>query len=259
MISLQMNKVAPSAPPPLLLDGESLDLLGYGDLRIIQAQRGFRFTIDPILLAGFAQIKLHERWMDLGCGSGVLPLLLAKREETIRITGVEIERDCAERAMRNVMLNGLERQIHIVHDDLRNLRSATAPQSFDVIITNPPYRRPESGRISSGKDRSIARHELNGCIDDFLQISRYLLKNGGRFYVIYLAERLSELLGKMSANKIEAKRLRVIHSQQGGAANLVLVEGRRSGRPGLTIDAPLFLYDRGDYTEEVRRMAGSQY
>jgi len=244
------------APLSLLHPDETLDALGYGNLQIIQPQQGFRFTIDPVLLAGFAQSKAGETWIDLGCGSGVLPLLLASREAELEITGIEIDPASADRARRNVLLNKLEKQINIIQGDLRELRKTQGAQFCDVVITNPPYRRAESGRISTGADRAVARHELHGSLDDFLEASRYLLKNGGRFYAIYLAERLPELLRKMSANKIEPKRLRCIHPRRTNDANLVLVEGRRSGRPGLTITAPLFLYDGMGYSEEVRLLAG---
>ena len=252
-----MNESLPCpAPRALLYPDETLDALGYGDLQIIQPQQGFRFTIDPILLAGFAQSKAGETWLDLGCGSGVLPLLLARREAGLQITGVEIDPASAERARRNVVLNKLEKQIDIIQGDLRELRQTQVAQSCDVVITNPPYRRTESGRISFGAERAIARHELHGNLDDFLEASRFLLKNGGRFYVIYLAERLPELLRKMSAKKIEPKRLRCIHPRRTNDANLVLIEGRRSGRPGLTMAAPLFLYEGEGYSEEVRMLAG---
>ena len=246
-----------SPPRPAPHPGETLDALGYGDLQIIQPQQGFRFTIDPVLLAGFAQSKAGETWIDLGCGSGVLSLLLARRESELQLIGVEIDPASAERARRNVILNKLEKQIDIIQGDLRELRKTHGAQSCDVVITNPPYRRPESGRISSGADRAIARHELHGSLDDFLEVSRYLLKNCGRFYAIYLAERLPELLVKMSACKIEPKRLRCIHPRRTKDANLVLIEGRRGGRPGLTIAAPLFVYEGEDYSEEVRMLAGN--
>ena len=235
---------------------ETLDALGYGDLQIIQPQQGFRFTIDPVLLAGFAQLKRGESWIDLGCGSGVLPLLLTRRDKSLRMTGVEIDPASAERARRNVVLNKLEKQIDIIQGDLRDLHKSQTAQSYDAVITNPPYRRPENGRISFGAERSIARHELHGTIDDFLDTSRYLLKNGGRFYAIYLAERLPELLIKMSNRNIEPKHLRCIHPRRENDANLVLIEGRRSGRPGLRVAPPLFLYEGDGYSEEVRMLAG---
>lgn len=248
---------SPPCPAPLALlhPDETLDALGYGDLQIIQPRQGFRFTIDPILLVGFAQYKAGETWLDLGCGSGVLPLLLARREAGLQITGVEIDPASAERARRNVVLNKFEKQIDIIHGDLRKLRQTQGAQSCDVVITNPPYRRPASGRISAGAERASARHELHGSLDDFLDTSRYLLKNGGRFYAIFLAERLPELLSKMSAKKIEPKRLRCIHPRQENEAHLVLIEGRRSGRPGLTIIPPLFMYNGEGYSEEVRSLA----
>ncbi|PKN11478.1 MAG: SAM-dependent methyltransferase [Deltaproteobacteria bacterium HGW-Deltaproteobacteria-4] len=241
---------------PLLHPDETLDTLGYGKLQIIQPRQGFRVTIDPVLLASFTRIKAGERWIDLGCGSGVLPLLLASREAGIQMTGIEIDPASADQACRNILLNNLEKQIDIIPGDLRDLRKSHAAQSLDGVITNPPYRRPESGRISIGEQRSTARHELHGSLDDFLDASHYLLKNGGRFYAIYLAERIPELLIKMSAKMIEPKRLRCIHPRRENAANLVLIEGRRNGRPGLTIEPPLFLYEGEGYSEEVRMLAG---
>ena len=252
-----MNKARPSpALLPLLHPDETLDALGYGNLQIIQPRHGFRVTIDPVLLASFTRIKAKERWIDLGCGSGVLPLLLAVRETGIQLTGIEIDPTSADRARRSIVINRLEKQIDIIQGDLRELHKTFAAQALDCVITNPPYRRPESGRISVGEQRAIARHELHGSLDDFLDTSRYLLKNGGRFYAIYLAERIPELLSKMSAKKIEPKRLRCIHPRQGNDANLVLIEGRRNGRPGLTITPPLFLYEGEAYSEEVRMLAG---
>ena len=248
----------PPCPPllPFLHPDETLDALGYGGLQIIQPRQGFRVTIDPVLLASFTRIKRGESWIDLGCGSGVLPLLLASREAEIQITGIEIDPTSAERARRSSVINKLDKKIDIITGDLRELRKTHVAQSLDCVITNPPYRRPENGRISVGEQRAIARHELNGSLDDFLDASRYLLKNGGRIYAIYLAERLPELLSIMSAKKIEPKRLRCIHPRRGIDANLVLIEGRRSGRPGLTIVPPLFLYEGEGYSEEVRMLAG---
>lgn len=240
-----------------LLSDETVDSLGYSDLRIIQPRKGFRTSIDPVLLAGFTRVNKDERWIDLGTGSGILPLLLAKRENTLQLTGVEINKESADRAQRNILINKFEKQIDIIHGDLRSLRKSHAAQSFSAIITNPPYRKPESGRISQGEDRAVARHELHGTLDDFLDISRYLLKNDGRFYTIYLAERLPELLHKMSTRNIEPKRIRCIHSHYQKEANLVLIEGRRSGRPGLKIEPPLFIYEGNIYSKEVQELAGN--
>lgn len=225
--------------PHLSGEEETLDALGHGELRIIQPKRGFRYTRDALLLAGFARCKSGETVLDLGTGNGVIPLLLAHREATLRVIGVELDRESADRARRSVLLNRLEGRIDILHGDLRELRSRLPAQSCDVVIANPPYRRKESGRLAKGEQRSMARHELHGTLDDFLDAARHQLRNGGRFYVVYLPERLPELLAQMCARRIEPKRLRCVHAQAGEAATLVLVEGRRSGRPGLTVEAPL--------------------
>lgn len=238
-------------------DDESLDALGNGALRIIQPKCGFRYTLDPLLLAAFAQVNMQERVLDLGTGNGVIPLLLANREPTLQVTGIEIDGPSAARARRSVRLNHLAEQIDIHHSDLRDLRKTMAAQSYDIIITNPPYRRPQNGRTAKGEGRAIARHELHGTLDDFLDITHYLLRNGGRFYVVHLAERLPELFTLMCARRIEPKRLRCIHAQPDQAALLVLVEGRRNGRPGLTIEPPLAIRSGGGYSQALREMIGN--
>jgi tRNA1Val (adenine37-N6)-methyltransferase len=235
----------------LLGEGETLDELRPGGVRIIQPARGYRFSLDPLLLAGFARVRPGEAVADLGTGSGVIPLLLAARSGGARIVGVELQPALADRARRSVALNGLEGRIKIVEADLRDLRGRLEPQSFAAVLANPPYRRVGSGRKAPVAERAAARHELAGGLEDFLRAAAYLLGTGGRFYVVYLAERLAELLTAMRASRLEPKRLRCVHSRGGEPARLVLIEGRKDGRGGLTVESPLFMYEGEGYSAEV--------
>lgn len=236
---------------------ETLDDLRSGGLKIIQKKEGYRFSLDPVLLCDFARIGAGESVVDLGTGSGVIPLLLARRSEAARIAGVEIQPEMADRARRSLVLNGLQDRVRIIEGDLRELRSCLEPQSCEVVLSNPPYRRYGTGRTAPVAERAAARHELAGGLDEFLAAAAFLLNQGGRFYIIYLADRLAELLAAMRQKRLEPKRLRCVHSRRGEGARMVLVEGRRNGRPGMQVEAPLYIYEGEDYTDEIMAIYGA--
>lgn len=231
---------------------ETLDELRIGKLKILQAKNGYRFSLDPVLLCAFARVGKGARVADLGTGSGVIPLILARRTEAGKIVGIERQAEPAERARRSVALNDLEGRIRILEGDVREIGRFFAPQSFDVVLSNPPFRAPGSGRLAPADERAAARHELAGGLEDFLRAAAWLLPPGGRFYIIYLAERLAELLEGMRRAGLEPKRLRCVHGRLGEPARMVLVEGRRGGRPGLALEAPLLVFSGEDYSDEVR-------
>ncbi len=237
---------------------ETLDDLTIGGLKILQAKNGYRFSIDPVLLSAFIPNLKKARVVDLGTGNAIIPLLLSARKEAQSITGVELQPAMVERARRSVQLNGLEDSIRIIQGDIRNLPEALCSGGCDIVTANPPYRIQDTGRVAPDDERGMARHELSGGLDGFLRSAAFLLKNGGRFYVVYLAERLAELLTKMRCFRLEPKRLRMVHSRVGEAARMVLVEGRKHGRAGLIVEAPLIIYkgEGRDYTEEVLAMYG---
>lgn len=239
------------------LPPESLDTLRSGAVKILQPRSGYRFSLDPLLLCAFAAIPAKANVADLGTGSGVIPLLLATAGKGRTFVGVELQAELAARAARSVALSGLTERIRIVCADLRELPEEFAAGSFDAVVTNPPYRRPASGRVAPGAERGAARHELAGGLTDFLRTAALLLNNGGRFYIVYLAERLAELLDEMRTFRLEPKRLRTVHSRAGEPAKLVLVEGRKNARPGLAVEAPLIIYQEGAgrvYTGEAERL-----
>lgn len=234
---------------------ESLDTLLSGEVKILQPRTGYRFSLDPLLLASFADIPAKARVADLGTGSGVIPLLLAGAGKGREFVGIELQEELAERAARSVALNGLAERIRIVRADLRDLPVEFKAGSFAAVVSNPPYRKPASGRVAPGAERGAARHELAGGLTDFLRAAAFLLNSGGRFFIIYLAERLAELCDEMRTFRLEPKLLRLVHSRIGEPAKLVLVEGRKNARSGLTVEAPLIVYKEGkerDYTEEMQ-------
>ena len=228
------------------------------ELKIEQFEAGYRHSIDPILLSGFAQVKETDRVIDLGCGVGVILLRLARTVDSAELLGVEIQTEMASLAQDNAARNGLRDRIQIVNADLRDWQQKFAAESFDVVVTNPPYRPVGTGQVAPNLARAIARHELSGGIVDFLRTSSGLLKTGGRFYIVYLAERLAELLAEMRCHRIEPKRLRMVHSRSGEKAKLVLVEGRKNGKPGVEIEASLIIYDGPgrSYSTEVLDVFG---
>ncbi len=238
-------------------DQEVEELL-FGDLMIIQARDGYRYSIDPFLLASFSRLPVGAQVIDLGSGSGVIPLVLSKKDGLAKLVGLELQEMMVERSRRSVVLNRLQERIEIMHGDVRNLPAALAAGSFDAVLTNPPYRTGDSGRISRGEERSRARHELAGGLADFLRAASVLLKRGGSFFIIYLAERMPELMVEMRHSRIEPKRMRMVCSRVGEDARLVLVEGCKEGKPGLKIESPLIIYKGAgrDYTDEVLVMYG---
>jgi len=234
------------------MSDDSLDTLIDGKLRLYQSRTGYRFSLDALLLAHFVAIKQRERIIDLGAGSGTIALLLSHLHGSASITGLEVQPAMAERARRSVALNGLEARLAIVTGDLREIGSRFAPSSFNVAVSNPPFRKPGSGRISPHQEKQIARHEIKGGLADFLAAAAFVLRPKGRLALIYSAERAVELLAMLRAAGLEPKRLRWVHSFAGDAALLVLVEAVKGGRSGVEVGAPLVIYRAGkEYSPEV--------
>ena len=236
---------------------ETLTNLSIGGLQILQAEKGYRYSLDPILLAHFIAVKSGCKIVDLGTGCGIIPLVLATLNQSCQFIGIERQDSLAKRAVQNVELNGLSEQITIVPRDIRQIKEILPAESADVVVTNPPYRRPGTGQVAPNDERAAARHELAGGLSEFITAAKWLLKNGGTFAMIYLAERLPEMLTTLSIAGIEPKRLRMIHSRRNEGAKLLLLEGRKGGQPGLVVEKPLYVYHDGtgrDYSREVLAM-----
>ncbi len=236
-------------------DGETLDAIFRGRLRIVQKKSGYRFSIDALLLAHFVILKEGEECVDLGTGSGVVALILACRGHGGRILGIEIQEELAAMAGRSVELNGLSGCVEIRQGDIRRPASCLAPASFDAAVFNPPYRRLRSGRTNPDPGKAVARHEIEGTVGDFLAAAAYALRDKGRAYAIYPARRMVELISRMRAGRIEPKRLRIVHSRPGGRGEFILVEGVKGGREEMTVLPPLYLYGDGSgYTTEMEAL-----
>ena len=236
-------------------EDESVDDLLKGRLKIIQRKRGYRFSLDAVLLAHFSRVEPGERVFDLGTGSGVIPLILAGCSRPQEIIGLEIQDDLADMADRSVRLNNLQDVIKIVSCDVNTTRMNYQPGICDVTVCNPPYRKVKSGKINPDVQKAIARHELKGKLEDFLAAAAYLMRPFGRCYVIYKVLRMAELFASLKINGIEPKRMRIVHSKFQSEGEFVLVEGCKGGGEELQMMPPLIIYENnGSYTSEMREI-----
>ena len=215
----------------------------------------FRLSTDSVLLADFIHIGGAARGIDLGCGSGILALLLLRRGEKLHMTGLELNGDAAALAAENLERNGLAGRGRILTGDIRAHRELFSPGSFDLVAANPPYYAADSGALSPDPARAAARGETCCTLEDLCRAAAWLLPSGGRFCLVHKPERLAELFCTMAAKGLEPKRLRMVSYLPRRAPSLVLVEGRRGARPGLTVEPPLILADAdGGESEECRRI-----
>jgi tRNA1Val (adenine37-N6)-methyltransferase len=220
---------------------ETLDTFFDGNLQIIQKKKGYRFSVDAILLSQFVRIRKNEKVIDLGTGCGILPLLLSQTTRAHSFVGVEIQKGLAECAEKNVVLNQLEGRISILQQDFRELKSTFRPGSFDVVLSNPPYRKYRTGRINPSMEKAIARHEIKGRLEDLISVASTLLPPKGRFYLIFPALRTADLFVALRDGKLEPKRLQFVHPHMGEEAKFVLSESMKASGVELKIMDPLIL------------------
>ena len=233
-------------------EGETVDELVGGRIRIIQKKKGYRFSLDALLLAHFISLRNGDHIADLGTGSGVIAMIMAKRRECGKVIGVDIQEELVDMAKRSVELNNIHDKVEISRGDIKNIEALFDAQSCDVAVFNPPYRKLKSGRINPNNQKSVARHEIKGTLRDFLRAAEYILKKSGRAYIIYPATRMVELLSSMRIVGIEPKRIRVVHSYSTSRGEFVLAEGKKGGREELEVLPPLVVYaDAGEYTEAM--------
>ncbi len=236
---------------------ETVDTLFQGKLRIIQSKKGYRFSLDAVLLAHFVALRAGDRVIDLGTGNGVIPLILARLRPSVEIVGMELQEEMVERALRSLNLNRLGERVKILRGDVRSVEEVLSPESFAAAVCNPPYRKPATGRMNPDAERRIARHEIKARLADFVRAGSFLLRRGGRMALVYPASRMVDLLQTMRQEGIEPKRLRLVHSHEGSRATLVLAEGVKGAGTELKILPPLVVYTRDrKYTREVEAMLG---
>ncbi len=234
---------------------ETLDTLFGGRLKILQKKRGYRFSIDALLLAHFAEPGPDDRVVDLGTGCGIVPLILIFRKKLKRITGVEIQPSLADLARRNAVLNRCSSRFRVWEEDLGRLDQRTKRENFDLVLTNPPYRRVGSGRVNPQTEKAVARHELQTTLEEVLRAAHYLLKDKGRLAMIYPASRVADLMRGLSKYRLEPKRVQFVHSREEEEARLVLVEALKEGHAQVKVLPPFFLYDSsGEYRPSAREL-----
>ena len=229
------------------------DLLGYDNMKIIQNTDMFSFSLDSVLLANFVSLNKNiTNVLDIGCGNAPIPLILSTKTSA-SITGVEIQPDVYDMAIRSVSINNLDDRINIINDDINNYANNVESDSFDVITCNPPFFKVSPGsNFNESEYKVIARHEVKLDLNQLFKISRKLLKNGGVVSIVHRPDRLIDIISVMRENNIEPKRLRFIYPKEGRECNMILVEGSKNGNSGLKILPPLITHNSdGSYTKEV--------
>ena len=238
---------------------ERIDDLQRGGLRVIQRADGFRFGTDTVLLGAFATPRRRDLFCDLGTGTGVIPLLMYGREPTISGDAVEIQPDMAEMAARSMALNGLQEVIRVHAGDLRRIRELLPHGRYDLVTCNPPYGKAGGTLLNPDESKRLARHEETCLISDVAQAAAWLLRSGGRLCCVFPAARLMELLDAVRRNRLEPKRLCLVHSRRDRQAHLCLLESMLDAHPAMTVEPPLVIYDdAGQYTDEMKRIYGEE-
>lgn len=240
-----------------LKPGERIDDLNRNGYRIIQDKNRFCFGMDAVLLSGFARVKEGEQVLDLGTGTGIIPILLEAKTKGRHFTGLEIQPDSADMAERSVALNGLSDKIDIVTGDIKDASKIFGASSFDVITTNPPYMIGAHGLKNPEEAKAIARHEVLCTLEDVIRESAKLLKPGGHFFMVHRPFRLAEIISMMHEYRLEPKRMQLVYPFVDKEPNMVLIEGSRGGKSRMTIEKPLIVYkEPGVYMDEIYDIYG---
>lgn len=235
-----------------LKDGERLDDLGRKGYRIIQNPAAFCFGIDAVLLTGFAKIKAGSKVLDLGTGTGIIPILLEAKTQAAHLTGLEIQQESADMARRSVAFNGLEKKISIVTGDIKEASALFGKGTFDVVTCNPPYMVGAHGLTGENDKKTIARHEVLCTFEDVAREASAVLKPGGTFLLVHRPFRLVELFGTLTKYHLEPKRMKLVHPYVDKEPNMVLIEAKKGGNSRISIESPLIVYkEPGVYTDEI--------
>ena len=235
---------------------ERIDDLGIKNLKIIQNKKWFCFGIDSVLLANFAKnIKKDSYVLDLGTGSGIMSTLLCGKTELKKVVGIEIQKDVCDMAKRSIELNKINEKFEIICDSILNLNKYFEKQTFDVVITNPPYKKKNTGIINPDEPKMIARHEITANLEDFIRVAKDMLKDKGEFYMVHRPERLVDIFELMRKYKIEPKEIRFIFSNKNEEPKMVMIKGVKNAKSFLKIYPNLYIYEEdGKYTEEIKNI-----
>ena len=227
--------------------------------QIIQNPEKFCFGMDAVLLSGFARAKEGDRVLDMGTGTGIIPILMEAKTKGSYYAGLEISNTSAEMAARSVALNGLEHKVEIIQGDIKEAGELFAPASFDTVTSNPPYMIGQHGLVNPDVEKAAARHEILCTLDDVVKAAARLLKPGGHFYMVHRPFRLAEIICTMSKYKLEPKRMRLVYPYVDKEPNMVLIEGVRGGKPRMTVEPPLIVYEKpGVHTKALLEIYGRE-
>lgn len=243
-----------------LKENERIDDLELNGLKIIQNKNGFCFGIDAVLLSDFAKdLPKNAKVLDLGTGTGILGILLCGKTKLSKVYGIEIQEKVAEMAKRSILLNNLSDRFEIINDNIKNLSNHFKNDYFDAIISNPPYKKDNSGIKNESKTKLISRHEITASLEDFISTSSKLLKNNCSLYMVHRPERLSELFFLLKKNNLEPKKLRIVQSYFDSKPKLVLIKATKNAKSFLSIEEPLIIYNTdGSYTDEIYSIYGKE-
>lgn len=233
------------------------DLLGYDNLKIVQNPDWFSFSLDSVLLPNFVTLnKDVKNILDLGTGNAPIPMILTTLTETAQIYGIEIQKDVFEMAEESIKMNNLDSRIKLINDDMKKLDQYFEANFFDVIVSNPPYfKLEELSKKNEDEHKTIARHEEKITLSELIKIAKKYLKNNGVFAMVHRSDRLIEIIEEMRLNNIEPKKIQLIYPKKNSNSNMVLIEGKKNGNPGLIIKEPLFIHDEtGEYLEEINKI-----
>ncbi len=236
---------------------ERVDDLERNGLKIIQDPDRFCFGMDAVLLSGFATCKENGTVLDMGTGTGIIPILMSAKTRAESLTGLEIQPESADMARRSVCLNNLSKRINIVTGDIKDAANIFPKASFDVVTCNPPYMIGQHGLVNPESPKAIARHEILCTLDDVVKNAAAVLKPGGAFYMVHRPFRLPEIFSKLSEYKLEPKRMKLVYPYIDKEPNMVLIEARRGGKSRLTVEKPLIVYkSQGVYSDEIYDIYG---
>ena len=241
----------------ILKEHERIDDLQRNGYKIIQDPCRFCFGMDAVLLSGFARADKGDQVLDLGTGTGIIPILMEAKTEASHLIGLEIQEESADMARRSVALNGLEKKIDIVTGDIRQADKLFGKSTMDVVTSNPPYMIGQHGLKNPDSEKAIARHEVLCTLEDVVKAAAALLKPGGNFFMVHRPFRLTEIMTCLSKYKLEPKRMRLVYPFVDKEPNMVLIEANRGGRSRLTVEKPLIVYkEQGVYTDEIYEVYG---
>ncbi|MDY3223516.1 MAG: tRNA1(Val) (adenine(37)-N6)-methyltransferase [Lachnospiraceae bacterium] len=236
---------------------ERIDELQRNGYRIIQDPGRFCFGMDAVLLSGFARAKEGDSVLDLGTGTGIIPILMEAKTRASRFFALEIQEESADMARRSVALNGLEKKIQVVTGNIKEAEKYFNAASFDVITCNPPYMIGKHGLVNPDAPKAIARHEILCTLEDVIRQAAFLLKPGGSFYLVHRPFRLAEILSLLVAAKLEPKRMRLVYPYVDKEPNMVLLQAVRGGKSRMTVEKPLIIFEKpGVYTKEIHEVYG---